>query len=78
MNTSYPRTISKSNQSRPPVSQDETKQPKYTDGEISMNAHAWRRWAKERGLVFEKDNQRKTYKIVNALNRSVIKTLKPS
>ena len=76
MNTSYPIKISKSKQPRFPVSQEETKQPKYTDGEISLNAHGWRRWAKERGYMFEKDDIRKIYQIVNPLNCDVVKTLK--
>lgn len=63
------------------VSEDETKRPKYTDGEgLTLSATGWKDWANERGYKSENSmtNKQGKFIIYNPLNNKTIKVLKRS
>jgi len=63
------------------VKEDETKRPKYTDGEgLTLSAVGWRLYARERGLVAENSLNGKFGKFIiyNPFSNRTIKVLRRS
>ena len=60
------------------VTEDKTKRPKYTDGEITLSAIGWKLWAIKRGLVAENSLSGKFGKFIiySATSNTTIKVLK--